>query len=73
MSGPDDTLRPRLSTRKTGIIRYVLHKDLVRYLADGWIYAADLGPYTGQYSTLMWWCSGDCKDGESPRYPSDRK
>ena len=51
---------------RIGILRFVLHRDFLRRLAQGWRYAADLGPYSGQFACLMWWCCGDCRDGEAP-------
>lgn len=56
-----------MSIPRTGILRFVLHRDFTKRLAQGWQYAADLGPYTGQFSCLMWWCDGSCKDGEAPK------
>jgi hypothetical protein len=52
---------------KTGIIRFVLHRDFTKLLAQGWQYVADLGDYSGQFSCLMWWCNGSCKDEEVPK------
>ena len=33
--------------------RYVRHEDRVAFEAQGWIFAADLGPVHGGYSVLM--------------------
>jgi hypothetical protein len=50
----------------TGIFRYVRHSDVADKLDDGWRYAAHLGRTHGHWSALMWWCCGDCVDGEAP-------
>jgi len=50
----------------TGIFRYVRHQDVERRAAEGWRVAADHGAYHGQWAVLMWWCCGDCADGEAP-------
>jgi hypothetical protein len=50
----------------TGILRIVGHSDMLRRLAQGWRPVADLGPVHGEWSSLMWWCCGDCLDGEAP-------
>lgn len=55
-------LRPSLS----GIYRYVRHSDLLQFLALGWTPVADLGPTHGEWSSLMWFCCGDCHDYEPP-------
>lgn len=54
------------SRAHTGIYRYVTHDRLLVFLAHCWRPAADLGPIHGEWSTLMWWCCGDCRDGEAP-------
>lgn len=51
---------------RTGILAYVRNADVADRLDNGWRYAADLGVPHGSYSVLMWWCCGDCKDGEAP-------
>jgi hypothetical protein len=53
-------------TPRTGIFRFVPHDALLRRLAQGWRYAADLGDTHGQWSVLMWWCCSDCAEGEAP-------
>jgi len=35
--------------------RYVRHADVQKYAAEGWTYAADLGPTHGLWSVLMQW------------------
>lgn len=50
----------------TGIYRYIRHTDMLRYLATGWQWRADLGEHHGQWSSLMWFCCGACRDGEAP-------
>ncbi len=40
--------------------RYVLHEEAEDYLRLGWVFAADLGIYHGQWSVLMRWPC-DCK------------
>ena len=50
----------------TGIYRYVRHADVADYIAQGWRSVADLGPIHGEWSVLMWFCSGACRDGEAP-------
>ena len=35
--------------------RYVRHADVPEYAANGWTYAADLGPTHGLWSVLMQW------------------
>ena len=49
-----------------GIFRYVPHHSLLAYLSHGWRFVADLGETHGQWSSLLWWCSGTCRDGEAP-------
>jgi hypothetical protein len=49
-----------------GVYRYIPHDALLARLAQGWRYAADLGPVHGEWSSLMWWCIGACEDGEAP-------
>lgn len=51
---------------RTGVFRYIRLKDKDAKLAQGWRHAADLGPTHGRWSVLMWWCCGDCLDGEAP-------
>lgn len=51
----------------TGVYRYVPHSHLLRRLAQGWQWAADLGQTHGEWSCLMWFCCGDCNDSEVPR------
>jgi len=48
----------------SGIFRIVRHEYLLARLAQGWRYAADLGPVHGEWSVLMWWCCGMCEDSE---------
>lgn len=43
-----------------GVFRFVPHRVLLPRLAQGWRYAADLGETHGEWSTLLWWCCGDC-------------
>lgn len=50
----------------SGIYRYVRHSDLLQFLALGWTPVADLGPTHGEWSSLMWFCCGDCHDHEPP-------
>lgn len=35
--------------------RYVRHRDIFDYEANGWRVSADLGPTHGQWSVLMIW------------------
>ncbi len=35
--------------------RYVRHADVAAYEANGWAFAADLGPTHGHWSVLMIW------------------
>ena len=49
-----------------GIYRYIAHDDLLMRLAQGWRWVADLGPVHGEWSSLMWWCCGACREGEAP-------
>jgi hypothetical protein len=49
-----------------GIYRYVRLPDVADRMADGWRWRADMGPVHGRWSALMWWCCGDCADGEAP-------
>jgi hypothetical protein len=52
---------------RLGHFRYIKNKDVGEKLyADCWKWAADLGPTHGLWSTLLWWCCGDCKEGEAP-------
>lgn len=51
----------------TGIFRYIRTKDVADRMDQGWRYVGDLGPTHGQWSVLMWWCDGSCRDGEAPR------
>ena len=53
-------------TPLSGVYRYVPHSRLLAFLAHGWRPVADLGPTHGEWSTLMWWCCGECVDGEAP-------
>lgn len=48
----------------TGVFQYVRKGDVAERLDEGWKHAADLGVPHGQYSVLMWWCCGDCKEDE---------
>jgi hypothetical protein len=48
------------------VFRYIPHGQFLRRLAQGWRWSADLGPTHGEWSSLMWWCCGACKDGEAP-------
>ena len=50
----------------TGIFRFIRHDDVADRMAEGWRYAGTLGHVHGAWSTLMWWCCGDCLDGEAP-------
>jgi hypothetical protein len=50
----------------TGVYRYVPHTMLLLRLAQGWQWRADLGDIHGQWSSLMWWCAGNCNEGEAP-------
>lgn len=44
-------------TVRTGLFRYVRHKDIPAYHKRGWFVAvADLGPTHGTWSVLMWGC-----------------
>lgn len=49
-----------------GIYRYIPLGQWLLRLAEGWRFAADLGPTHGEWSVLMWWCVGACADGEAP-------
>lgn len=51
----------------TGVFRYVRNGDVAVKLSEGWRYAAHLGDTHGRWSTLLWWCCGECKDSEVPR------
>lgn len=51
-------------TPLAGIFRYARHDDLLGWLALGWRWAGDLGPVHGLWSSLIWWCCGDCRDCE---------
>lgn len=42
--------------------RYVCHADVPAREAEGWVFAADLGPTHGCYAVLMRWAGG----GEPP-------
>lgn len=46
------------------VFRYVLWRDAPRRLAQGWCFAADLGPTHGTYSVLMEWI---CSCGRASR------
>lgn len=46
-------------------LRYVRHSDRPAYEAQGWVFAADLGPSHGFYSVLMRWPF----EGEPPSLP----
>lgn len=46
-------------------LRYVRHSDRPAYEAQGWVFAADLGPTHGQWSVLMRWPF----EGEPPSLP----
>ena len=50
----------------TGIFRYMRLQDVADRLNDGWRYVAELGIPHNRWSVLMWWCCGDCLDGEAP-------
>jgi hypothetical protein len=50
----------------TGVLRYAGSNLLLR-LAQGWkLTPTDLGPTHGEWSVLIWWCDGSCKEGEAP-------
>lgn len=49
-----------------GVYRFIRHPDVAERMADGWQWRGDLGPVHGRWSTLMWWCCGECLDGEAP-------
>lgn len=49
-----------------GIFRYVRHYDVADRMDQGWRYAGNLGRIHGEWSTLMWFCNGSCRDGEAP-------
>ncbi len=51
---------------QTGVFRYVTHDRLLLHLAHGWLWKAYLGPIHGEWSSLLWWCSGDCQNHEVP-------
>lgn len=51
----------------TGVFRYTRNQDIgERLFADCWKYARDLGETHGRWSALLWWCCGDCAEGEAP-------
>ena len=50
----------------TGIFRFTRNQDVADRMNAGWRYAGTLGDTHGRWSVLMWWCSGDCNDGEAP-------
>lgn len=43
-------------TERTGLFRYVRYADVEGYHRRGWMIVADLGPFHGTYSCLMWRC-----------------
>jgi hypothetical protein len=50
----------------TGVYRYIPHDDLLVRLAQGWRWNADLGDVHGEWTSLMWWCCGDCGEDYVP-------
>ncbi len=54
-----------------GVFRFVPHRALLPRLAQGWRYAADLGEIHGEWSTLLWWCCGDCGAPQDAPRPGD--
>jgi hypothetical protein len=57
----------RLESPTRGIFAFVAHRLVIMALSNGWRFVGDLGPVHGQWSLLMWWCCGDCKDREPPK------
>ena len=49
--------------------RYVRHADVSKYAAEGWTYAADLGPTHGLWSVLMQWSRSGSPPGEETDQP----
>ena len=47
---------------KTGVFRYIVHHKVPDHMERGWRWIAHLG----EYSCLMWWCCGECRDEEVP-------
>lgn len=47
----------------TGIFRYVVWRDVADRMEQGWRYC---GVAHEEWSAIMWWCVGDCEDGEAP-------
>lgn len=56
----------------TGVFEYVRKGDVADRMDDCWKFVRDLGVPHGQYSVLMWWCCGDCKEGEQWTKPKTR-
>lgn len=48
--------------RLTGVFRYVRHEDVEARAASGWKFITELG----EWSCLMWFCVGACREGEPP-------
>jgi hypothetical protein len=49
----------------TGVFDYVRKGDVAERMAGGWKFARELGVPHGEYSVLMWFCCGDCKEDEA--------
>lgn len=45
-----------------GVYRFIRHYEIEARIAAGWTWCCALT----HDSSLMWWCCGDCKDGEAP-------
>jgi len=47
----------------TGIFRYIDHHQVAERMEQGWRWVGVAHP---AWSDIMWWCCGDCQDGEAP-------
>jgi hypothetical protein len=56
----------------TGVFNYVRKGDIAERMDAGWKFCRDLGAPHGDYSVLMWWCCGNCKEGEPWTKPKTR-
>lgn len=41
---------------RTGLFRYVCHRDVFAFMREGWMVVAELGRTHGHWSVLMWHC-----------------
>lgn len=55
-----------------GVFDYARKGDIAERMNDGWKFVRDLGVPHGEYSVLMWFCCGDCKEDEARWKPKNR-